>query len=249
MTNRQAIRQAKPLNGFHQRKPRSTQPARPGTITPLPRPEEIEGASPELADALGRWHALIDAEREQYRAAAADNAKADQAAADYRAAVRAALSAGEDPAKVKDQTERHKAAAAAHVSFGADAENERGRLAGPIGTLLEAEAAAMFAPTEQRIETAAAKVRGSLAAIREAWADYSHAFNTRVWLSNIHTNGGQVPAFHGATGLPAEVVAALDVLTDHVASLDKLKADEALVAEWRNQEAAAAISLAKSIAQ
>jgi hypothetical protein len=234
--------QRTPLNGFHERKPRTTNPTRPTTRTTLPRPDELEGTSPELAEALARWHVLIDAERQQYRDAAAANAKADEATADYRAKVREALTAGDDPAKVKDQTERHKATAAAHLRFAEDAHNERERLAGAIGALLEAEAPAMFDPAEKRIETAAASVRGSLAAIREAWAGYSHAFNTRVWLSNIDVKGGSVPAFHGSTALPPAVADALATLDDHITSLDKLKADEAQVREYRANEAQAEAS-------
>jgi hypothetical protein len=227
------VKQRKPLNGYHQRQSKSVQRTHVTPNARIPTSDELPEASADLAEMLDTWHQLIASEKEQARLAAVANGKADAAAATYREQVRAALSSGEDPTKVKNDTDRHKATAAAHIKFHDDARNQREKLGHTLGPVLEAEAAAMFAPIEERIEKSARTVRGALAGVREAWAVHSADFEMRRWLSHAELRGGQIGAYHGASPLPHDVAAALATLEDHINALDKLKADEQEVREYR----------------
>ena len=62
------------------------------------------------------------------------------------------------------------------------------------------------------------------------------------WRRGWHTSGsfgGRISNYDPNVALPAEVRAALDVLADHLASLDRLKDDEATVTAWRAENARA----------
>jgi hypothetical protein len=229
------VKQRRPLNGFHARKHRTRGAACVNPTTRIPTTEELPEAPADLAEALDRWHRLTVSEREQARLAAAANGKADEAAAAYRREVRETLANGGDPGKVKNDTERHKAVAATHIEFHNDARNERARLGFELGPMLEATAPDLFAPIEERIEKSARAVRGSLTSVREAWAHYSRDFEMRRWLSHAALDGGHVGVYHGSQPLPREVAEALAVLDAHIDSLDKLKADEQEVREYRKQ--------------
>lgn len=242
-----AIVQRKALNGFHQRKEHRGRDAFVGPRVPLPTSADLPEASDELRAGLDSWHNLIASERAQGRLASEANSQAERAATTYRADVRAALAAGDDPAKVKDQTDKHKAAAQAHVAFFGDAENERTRLGLRLGPMLETEAATIYGPLEERITDSAQTVRGSLTAVRDAWARYSRDFEMRRWLSDIATNGGPVGAYHGSSPLPGEVTAALAVLEEHISALDRLKDDEEQVRSFRAAEEQNRTQLARSI--
>jgi len=233
------------LNGFHQRKAKSNQPTHVSSNGVLPTTEDLPEAPADLAEALATWHELRTAERDQARLAAAANGQAAAAAAAYRRDVGTALSQRKDPAKVKDKTEQHKAIAAAHVGFSNDARSQRERLGYDLGLMLEQAAPSLHAPIEQRIEKSARTVRGSLTAVREAWSVYSGDFEMRRWLSHVELDGGRVGAYHGAGPLPAEVVAALAVLEDHISSLDKLRSDEEQVKQHRATDAARASHLTR----
>lgn len=227
-----------PLNGFYRRKPKSGQATYIAPNTTLPLADDLPHASEELRDGLTRWVTLKEAEREQGRLAAIANAKAEQASTDYRAKVQQALSDGEDPTKVKDMTAVHKATAETHAGHSRSARLEREKLGHALGPILEAEAPTLFGPVDDRIEDAAQSVHGSLIGLRETWATYSRDFDLRRWLSNAAIEGGMVSNYHGSTALPPDVAAALATIEDHVRSLDKLRADEAQVHEFRGDGAA-----------
>jgi hypothetical protein len=228
-----SIKQRAPLNGFYQRKQRSPHPTQAHSRTQLPTPADLPEASEGLRKALATWHDLIAAEREQAREAAKANAAADAAGVTYRDKVREALASGADPTKIKDETEKHKAIAQAHVGFSRDAANERDRLGTSLGALLNQEAEALFAPVEERIEDSANVMRGALTSLREAWSGSSRDFEMRRWLSHIALDGGTIGAYHGASPIPREVEDALAIIEGHINGLHKLKADEQEVREFR----------------
>lgn len=227
------VKQRQPLNGFHQRKSKGNERTHVPANRRIPTSAEVPEASKELAAALDTWHTLIQSEREQARLAAAANAKANEATADYRAKVHAALAKGNDPSKVKDETEQHKATAKAHIQFHNDAHSEREKLGHQLGLMLEAEAPSLYAPIEKRIEKSATALRGSLASVRDTWAEFSSDLEMRRWLSHVELDGGAVGAYHGASPLPREVADALAVIETHINSLDRLKSDEDQVRAFR----------------
>jgi hypothetical protein len=243
------VQQRRPLNGFHQRKARNPQPSHVTPNTRIPTTDELPEASADLAEALDRWHTLAESERAQAREAAAANAAAEQASTEYRTKVRETLAKGGDPTKVKDQSDRHKAVAKAHIEFHNDARNEREKLGWTLGPMLEAEAPALFGPIEERIEKSASAVRGSLAGVRDTWAEFSRDLEMRRWLSHVHLNGGTVGVYHGAAPLPPQVAEALAVLEDHIGALDALKADEREVQAYRDANARDAAAQRRAMAE
>jgi hypothetical protein len=228
-----SIKQRPPLNGFHRRKQRSPHPTHAHSTSQLPTPEDLPEASEALRKALATWHDLIAAERKQGREAAKANAAADAAGVTYKRKIGEALASGADPAKVKDDTEKHKAIAQAHAGFSRDAANERNRLGTSLGALLDQQAEALFAPVEERIEDSANVMRGALTSLREAWSGWSRDFEMRRWLSHISLDGGTIGAYHGASPIPREVEDALAIIEGHVNGLQKLRADEQEVREFR----------------
>lgn len=236
-----AITQRRPLNGFHQRKERSPHRTHIPVNGHLPTADTLRaiGAPEDIVAQVQIWHDLKLTERDQGRKAAAANGQVEAAEATYRSQVREALAAGSDPAKVKNDAAKHKAVAEAHTRFATDARDERARLGYTLGAALEEIAPTLFAPAEEQIEQRASVLRESLAALRGSWSGFSEAFILRTWLSDLAIKGGMVGAYHGATGLPPEVVAALAVLEDHAGSLDKLKQDEAEVQSYREANARA----------
>ncbi len=236
-TTKHALR----LNGHHQRNDKSRHPSRVRPGGHLPTADRLAevGASPELVAQVQRWHDLVTAERDHARKAAAANVAVTEAAQSYRREVRETIADGGDPAKVKDQTARHHATAAAHVQFSVVAQAERERLGAALGLLVEDAAPALFPAAETAIDYTATHVRAALVGVRETWRKHSDAFQLRAWLSHVHLDGGDVPSFHGASGLPAAAEAALAALDHAIEELDRLKADEAEVTRWRRQEQAA----------
>ena len=196
------IKQRQRLNGFHQRKERSPHPTQAHARTQLPTPEDLPEASEDLRKALATWHDLIAAEREQAHEAAKANAAADAAGVTYKKKVGEALASGADPAKVKDETEKHKAIAQAHAGFSRDAAIQRDRLGVTLCALLDQEAETLFAPVEERIEDSANVMRGALTSVRDAWSGHTRDFEMRRWLSHIALDGGTVGAYHGASPIP-----------------------------------------------
>jgi hypothetical protein len=229
------VQQRKPLNGFHQRKPKNVHRTH---VTPnghLPDADALKaiGAPDDLVARVQTWRGLKDAERDHARQAAAGHLAAETATADYRRKVRETIATGGDPDKVKDTTEKHKAVAKAHAQFSADARAERERLGYDLGVALEAGAPDLFTAAEAEIDKAGAVLTEALAGIRATWADYSAAFELRRWLSAVALNGGRVGAYHGASVPPAAVSDAIDALDDALGDVDRLKSDEAEVLAFR----------------
>ena len=233
------IKQRQRLNGFHQRKERSPHATRASARTQLPTPEDLPEASAELRNALATWHDLIATEREQAHEAAKANAAADAARVTYNKKVGEALASGADPAKVKNETDKHLALAQAHAGFSRDAAIQRDRLSASLCALLDAEAASMFAPIEERIEESANVMRGALTLVRDAWSGCTRDFDMRRWLSHVDLDGGTLSAYHGASPMPREVEDAMAIIEDHINSLEKLKSDEQEVRDFRAANARA----------
>lgn len=229
------INQAKKLNGFHTRRRKSAERTYVPVNGHLPPGEVLRaiGTPEDIVAQVQSFHDLAVKEREYARKAAAARAAAENAAAAYQREVRETIAADGDPSAVKDLTPKHKATAAAHAQFSADARAQRERLGHALGPQLEAIAPTLFDAAEAEAEKSAAVLREALAGIRATWAAYSAAFQLRVWLSRIALDGGQTAAYHGSTGLPQAVAESLDALEHQATEVDRLKADEQQVAEYR----------------
>jgi len=105
-----------------------------------------------------------------------------------------------------------------------------------------------FAQSEAVMDDAATEVRGSLADFKKMWAVWATAWATRRKLSEIHVVGGQQFGISGGAALPAEVTAALNVLEDHLRSIDRLREDEAEMARFRAHESAVLAAQAAAMA-
>jgi hypothetical protein len=231
------VRTHAPLNGYHQRKMKNwdrTYVAPNGQLPPADVLRAI-GAPEDIAAQVQTFHDLKVAENDHARKASAANGAAERASTDYRRAVREAIANGEDPEKVKDQTDRHKAVAKAHAEFSADARAQRERLGHELGPQLEALAPSLFAEAEREIDAAAAVLTEALAGIRATWSQYSAAFQLRYWLSHVALDGGTAAVYHGATNPPAVVLEAIDGLRHEVDAIARLRADESQVLRYREE--------------
>lgn len=227
------IKQATPLNGYHQRKPRTARPTVANPRAALPSIDDLAGAPEPVIDALRQWYDLVERERTHLRAEATANADAKQAAEDYRHAVRAAIAAGEDPGKVKDATAKHQATAAAHKEFGRIASAELIRHGHTLGTILSEHADAITAVADQQLNDAEARVRIALDALGETWADWSNAFGLRQWISYLAMGTETVPVYHGGKSQRTAIAAATETIAGLLAEPEKLRADEDNVRAWR----------------
>lgn len=68
---------------------------------------------------------------------------------------------------------------------------------------------------------------------------YTRDFEMRRWLSHVDLDGGTLSAYHGASPMPREVEDALAIIEGHINSLEKLKADEQEVRDFRAANARA----------
>lgn len=230
-----AITQAKPLNGFYRRNQRSNNRTEVRRNTNLPPLEAFDGAPAELLAMLTEWTTLAEQERKHAREAriATDAVGAGEVA--HRQAVREALAAGQDAAKVKPSTavEKHRKAAEEHQGHAQAAAQARERLGFDLGPAIESAIPALMPTVETSIDESRDRLEKVLDRVADEFRLWNRAFDLRLWFSRTAINGGSVPNFDPASPLPAEVGAALGVLRNYSNSLDRLRSDEAEVLGFR----------------
>jgi hypothetical protein len=232
------VKQARPLNGFHRRARRSNNRAVVNPNTALPPLEEFASVSPELQAALAEWHTLAAQAFTFAREAKITELAADQSDTQHRDALRAALAAGHDPSSVgPSRGPELREQAAAHRRNHDAATIARTRLGFDLGPLLETEAPNLAPDVNARINAHSAKIRTQLGKVRTEYSAWGRVFALRLWLSNTAITGGSVPNFDAQHGLPKAVSNALDVLTSHLDSLERLESDEAEVTKFRAESA------------
>lgn len=232
----EGTKQRSPLHGFHTRKARSNNRS---VVTPnatLPPMDAFTEASPELQAKLEEWHTLAAQSLKYAREARKAIDAAEVADRNHRAAVHAAMAAGTDLANIPpSEGKALREQATAHQANYDAARNGRERLGYDLAPLLEAEAASLTPTVDAKLEAHSKKISALLEKVRAEYAEWAQAFQLRVWLSWTDLNGGQVSNYDQATNLPGPVLEALKTLSQHLASTDNLRHDEAEVRAYREQ--------------
>jgi hypothetical protein len=236
MTN---VRQAVPLNGFYQRAERSPHPTVVGPRTTLPAADLLTGAPAEVLDALHTWAELAGKVTQHDREAAKAAREATAADDAYRTAVRDAIASGGDPAKVKNDKDRHEATAAAHRDFSRTVQGQLTRHGHVLGALLDKHAEVLCDLADAQLEEAAEEVRRAVDQIGSLWLEWAAAYGLRSWASGLRMGVMSVPNFHGDEFYRGKLVDVMKVLTDTLAEPDRLRSDERVVTEWRDKQQAA----------
>lgn len=208
----------------------------PGTVLP---PRDLFKGHPDLLAAYDAFVHLSEAWVDLKATGDRARAEAPQAGKTYRAELATALAAGKPGASITNREPELLATADAHDTLAADAKAAAVAQGHVLGKLISTTAPDLFAACEARMDDAALEVRGAVEGLRKAWSGWSSAWHLRTVLSGAHLYGGALAGYRATTPLPAEVTAALDTLTDHLHNLDRLRADEVAVAEWREKEARA----------
>jgi hypothetical protein len=205
-------------------------------------PRDMFADHPDILAAYDRLIALREAETGHTRTANLERDAASTATAKYKADVADALATGKDPAKIKNDTDRHAAQAEAHAQFARDAALEATRVSHHLAPMIAAVAGDLTGPSELAMEQAAKRVQGAIDGLRQEWAAWADAWKIRTILSSAALYGGVLGNYQPTGKLPADVATSLDSLTDKLRDLDRLKEDEATYRAWRAQEDAAQAS-------
>lgn len=230
------IRNAPALK-FYSRNDRLKRATVPPSTTMLPR-ETFDG-NDELLAAYDTMTTLNAAIRDNAALAESKRREAADAETQHKIDVAAAMAAGKDPAKVNNRGAKLIAEAEAHEEYAAEARLEAARHGHVLGDLMQRHAPHAFAASESRMDAQATAVESAVAGLESAWAEWATAWEVRRRLSGLHILGGVVSGFRQGV-VPAEVQTALNSLRQHLAELDALKADEAEIQRWREQDARAA---------
>jgi hypothetical protein len=211
-------------------------------------PRETFLGHPELLALYDEFQTLKERTTHYLKEARKKAADAEAARAVYKAAKATALGNGNDPEVIEDISEALDKQAEEYRGYARDATSRATRVGTALAPLMASAAPLLFAPSEAVMDDAATQVRGSLADLRRTWAVWSAAWATRRKLSELHVVGGQQFGISGGAALPAEVTAALNVLEDHLRSIDRLQAEEIELEDWRAEQAAALKTQAAAMA-
>jgi hypothetical protein len=238
------MHQAPTTHYLHRSSTLNTPHVLPGTVLP---PRDTFAGHPEILTAYDRFEALSAAMKTNKAKAA--KARADAAAAKQQHArdLRDAIAAGTDTSKVRNRADELNATADTLDDLAAEAKRGAIETGHDLAGLIHDAAPELFGACEDTMTSTAEDVRAAVTHLRTVWADWSAAWHVRFILSRSAFAGGTLTTYQSSAPLPPEVSAALDVLEDHLASLDRLKADEAIVTAWRKeQDAAQARNLAEA---
>jgi hypothetical protein len=230
--------QAAPLHGYATRRPAPAHPAVVSIRATLPPAEALTGAPEAVAEAISHWHDLgARMHDHELKALAADQA-ATAATASYRQRVKEAIAAGDDPARLRDETGKHEAIARAHRDFARTARGQLERHGYVLGGLLAEHAETIAGNVDPQLDAAADEVRDAIALLQAKASNWASLLGVRTWLSQIALGVESVPSFHadGRRGTKA-VTEALAGVSDLLHESSKLRSDEATVRDWRAQQA------------
>jgi hypothetical protein len=220
---------------FLSRSTKVSQPSVSANVNLLPR-DVFKGDKETLA-LYDQYVNLRTAIADNDRAAGRAKVQAEEAKTAYARAVREALSNGADPSKVQSDVAQCEATAQAHADLSRQARSGLERISRAFAERIATVAPDVIPRSEERLTHTADTMRHAIAALTEAWRDYSAAWSERRILGDINLNGGALAAYDASGSFPPSVRAALDTLTNHLADLDTLKADEQHVREWRQKNA------------
>ena len=162
-----------------------------------------------------------------------------EAAETYRLEVREALSTGKDTSKIQNLAPDLAVHAKEHESLLRRAQGAAEAHGQQLGKDIQAAAPLAFEGVEKRLASADTKVRRALAALEEAMGEWSSEYQTRLILSAIHLFGGPLRDHEPEHAMPKEINTALALITDQLANVDRMKADEAQLTEERAKNARA----------
>jgi hypothetical protein len=222
---------------FFSRSSRVSEPSVSANVNLLPR-DVFKGDKETLA-LYDQYMNLRTAIADNDRAAGRAKVQAEEAKTAYARAVREALSNGADPSKVQSDVAQYEATAQAHADLSRQARSGLERISRTFAERIATVAPVVIPRSEERLTNTADTMRHAIAALTEAWRDYSAAWSERRILGDINLNGGALGAYDPAGTFPPAVRAALDTLTNHLNDLDTLKADEQHIREWRQRNAQA----------
>lgn len=209
-------------------------------------PRDLFTGNGELLAAYDTFVRLQEARRENDRAAIEKRGLAGRAAIAYKTAVAEAMRQGTDPAKVKNAEPQLMAEVAAHETFAADALLELNTAGHTLGTLMQIHGADYFEAAEQQMLEAVKGIEAHVEALREAWTTWGASWGLRFHLSQVVNRGGRNQHYQAAS-IPPDVAAALSTVADTLHDLDNLKAEEALLKDWRDDQAKARAANAKAM--
>ena len=207
--------------------------------TTLPPRKTFEGQKAAL-EAYDNYTATIDARTREYREARKLRDEASAGRTAYNRAIREALTAGTPTDGITDPHDALIKQAEHHEDLAAQADVQLITLGLILGQAIHKAAPKLFKDAEKSMEAAASRVRADIEALRESWATWSEAWQTRVLLSESHLNGGALRNYDPRSPLPKDVVDALNTIEARLNDLETLKHDEALLIEWRAQQTKAA---------
>lgn len=230
-----------------------SEPIRDGSVAPLtaPVPRAVFTDYPEVLAAYDELDRLTETVARHEQAAAAAKAKAAESGPAYTAAVSAALAQGTDPAKVKNQTEKHERDHADQTEFAKIAKRAARAAGGHLLRTIRASAPDVYPAIESAMASEAERVRLALADLTDALADWTQQWTIRATLAPIalETNGG-APKYREGQRLTPDLTAALAVITTALDSnLDRLHYDESEVRKYRHENAAARAANAAEFGQ
>jgi hypothetical protein len=220
---------------FLSRATRRTEPSVSPAVNLLPR--DTFADDPETLELYDQFTNLRQAIADNDRIAGRSKIAAEEARVAFSRGIREAIEAGKDPSEVKNDSDRLEAIAQAHSAISDQARSGLMRLSKPLAERIAAVAPEVIPASEKRLETAANSMRRALGVLSNAWGDYSAAWSERRILGNSMLNGGALGNYDGTGSFPENVRDALQVLSDHLADLDRLKSDETEIVAWRAKNA------------
>lgn len=222
---------SRPKLHFLSRGQRYMEPSLSPQTTLLPR-RVFEGDA-ELLAIHDRFVSFREAAVEQSNLAGQARIAADAAEQAYADARREALGTGGDLDAIENEAPALREDVVKHQ------ENAKAAQQGILGVARElahafTEAAPdLLAPSEQRLETAAAVIENAVDSLEAAALDYELAWRERRILGKSAIYGGPVGNFDSGRNLPSEIAGAIQTLRAHLGGLDKLRSDEAILTAER----------------
>lgn len=208
-----------------------------GSSAPLP-PRSTFEEFPEVLDAYDGFTRVRDTMRDNLRQAAEKRAAAGQARDEYRTAIAEAINAGADTTKVPNHEARLLAESEAHSDTAAKAKVMVSAAGIDLGRLVQAHGADCFADAEAQMAEAEEEIRGLVQALEDASNRWGDAWSLRRHLSHVVNSGGTSNGYQ-SLGASRHVLDAIAALRSTLGELADLKGEEALLAEWRQTQAAA----------
>lgn len=193
----------------------------------------------EHPDALARhdaYTATLERMAQRGRERATLRAKADTAAAEYRAARHAAADAGEDPGKIVDKSPKLvEQIAQVQAAYDDDA-RQLERQGRSLAAAMQDVAIPVALASENLAREAVTRARDAYEALTLAEADYREHAGTALTMRRLALYGGTIPNLRTAgKGLPGFAVATVDF--DTAASLpDQIATEAHAVEAWRTEQ-------------